>query len=147
MRFPRSTLAAACALLLASRGMALAQETKAAASDVAVTVTYKGVGTVDREHEIWVFLFDTPAIGAGSRPIATMALDKSGGTATFKEVQPNPVFVAVAFDERGDYDGNVGPPPPGTPAAIYRIKDVKLPSPVKPGDSIKITFDDSIRMQ
>ena len=147
MRFPQFILATACASMLASQGTTLAQETKAGASDVAVTVTYKGAGTVDREHEIWVFLFDTPDLGAGSRPIATMALDKSGATATFKEVQTSPVFVAVAFDERGNYDGKLGPPPPGTPVAAYRIKDAKTSSPVKPGESIKISFDDSTRMQ
>lgn len=147
MRLPRFTLAAACALMLPSQGVALGQEAKAAASEVAVTVIYKGAGTVDRAHEIWVYLFDTPDIGAGSRPVATMSLDKSGATATFPGVKANPVFVAVAFDERGDYDGNVGPPPPGTPVAVYMIKDAKTPSPVKPGDRITITFDDSVRME
>ena len=147
MRFQTLSAAAACALALVSHGTTLAQETKVAPADVAVSVTYKGAGTVDRTHQIWVFLFDAPDITAGSRPVAAMSLDKSGGTATFKEVPANPVFVAVAFDERGGYDGNVGPPPPGSPIAIYRLKDAAAASPVKPGEGVKITFDDSTRMQ
>lgn len=146
MRFLPVPFVAGCALMLASQGVGLAQEPKVAASDVAVTVTYKGAGTVDREHEIWIFLFDAPDM-AGRRPIATLVLDKSGATATFKAVEANPVYVAVAFDERGDYNGKEGPPPPGMPVAAYAIKDAKGPSPVKVGEGIAITFDDTIRMQ
>ena len=80
---------------------------------------YKGAGTVDREHKIWIFLFDNAEIGAGSMPVATMALEKNGGTATFKAVPVNPVYVAVAFDDRGTYDGTAGPPPPGTSSASW----------------------------
>lgn len=40
-----------------------------------------------------------------------------------------------------------GPPPPGSPIGAYRLKEAKSASPVKPGDSVKIIFDDSSRMQ
>lgn len=147
MRFSRIMLAAACALVLPSPPASVAQDTKTADSDIAVTVTYKGAGTVDREHEIWVFLFDNPDIGAGSRPVATIALTKNGDTATFKTVPVSPVYVGVAFDEAGPYDGVGGPPPPGSPIGVYRLKDAKGASPVKPGDRVKVTFDDTTRMQ
>jgi hypothetical protein len=31
---------------------------------LAVTVEYKGAGTVDKEHRLWIFVFDTPNISA-----------------------------------------------------------------------------------
>lgn len=146
MRFPRS-LAAGFALVLASHGAMTAQDTKAKAADIAVTVTYKGAGTVDRDHEIWVFLFESPDFGrGGATPLTVMALRKNGDTATFKGVQANPVYVAVAFDEGGSYDGIGGPPPPGSPIGMYRTKESTTASPVKPGDSVKLTFDDTTRM-
>lgn len=147
MRLSRIMFAAACALVLLSPTVGFAQGTKTVAADVAVTVTYKGAGTVDREHEIWVFLFDTPEIGAGSRPVATIALTKNGDTATFKDAPANPVYVGVAFDEGGTYDGTAGPPPAGSPIGIYQLKDAKGASPVKHGQRVKIVFDDSSRMK
>lgn len=39
------------------------------AGTVKVTVTYKGKGKVDAAHKLWVYLFDSPNIGAGSIPI------------------------------------------------------------------------------
>jgi hypothetical protein len=120
---------------------------RSASADVQATVTYTGKGKVDDTHEIWVFLFDTPDIGQGSRPIAVQAIRKSGAPATFKAVTADPVYIAVAYDETGNYDGNMGPPPSGTPIAMYS-KDGKTNTPVKPGPAakIKLSFDDSRRM-
>jgi hypothetical protein len=114
-----------------------------------VTVTYKGKGAVDDNHEVFVFLFENPDIGPGSAPIAVQAVRKNGGTASFSGVSVSPVYVAVAYDEKGDYEGTTGPPPPGTPIAIYVVKGESTPAPVRPGKSakIKLTFDDSRRMQ
>jgi hypothetical protein len=119
----------------------------ARAGDVAVTVTFKGKGPVDAKHEIWVFLFDSPNIGQGSTPVAVQAVTKSGGTATFKNVTQDLVYVAVAYDEKGDYDGNSGPPPQGAPVAVHTV-DGKAGAPVTPGPKgiVKLTFDDSQRM-
>lgn len=118
-----------------------------AAGDVAVTVTYKGKGTVDETHEIWVFLFPSAEI-AGARPIATEVLKKNGGTATFTNVPQSPVYIRTVYDEKGDYDGFSGPPPPGTPIGQYS-KDAKTIAPVTPGAGakIKIVFSDTVRMQ
>lgn len=118
----------------------------AASSDVVVTVAYTGKAKVDDTHEIWVFLFPDSNISAGSQPLAVQAVKKSGGTATFKAVARDPVYIAVAYDEKGDYDGTAGPPPPGTPIAMHGKDGVMIA--VKPGPSakVKMSFDDSRRM-
>lgn len=117
------------------------------AGDVSVTVTYKGKGPVDDTHEIWVFLFDTPTVDASSQPVMTTTVKKSGATATFKNVTQDTVYVRMAYDDKGTYDGNAGPPPPGTPVGMYST-DGKTAAPVKPGPAakVKVTFDDSRRM-
>ena len=123
----------------------------AAAKNVSVTVTYTGKGTVDASHGILVFLFATPNIGAGSEPLgAPLTIEKNGGTVTFKEVSASPVYIAVVYNEAGNYTGIGGPPPVGTPVAIHS-KDVKDPnSPplaVAPGPkaAVKIAFSDARR--
>ena len=112
--------------------------------EVTVTVTYTGKGKVDDSHELWVYLFDHPEIGAQSEPLAIQPIRKSGGTTTFKSVTADPVYVGVAYDEQGDFDA-LGEPPVGTPIAIY-AKDGKT-TPVKPGAGakVKITFDEKVR--
>jgi hypothetical protein len=117
------------------------------AGDLAVTVSYTGKGPVDDTHEIWVFLFDSPVINNSSAPVAVQAVKKSGDTAAFKNVVQDIVYVAMAYDEKGDYDGTAGPPPPGTPIGMYST-DGKAAGPVKPGPGAKIkaTFDDARRM-
>jgi hypothetical protein len=119
-----------------------------AAGDVAVTVTYKGKGAVDDTHELWVFLFDSPEVGQGARPVGTEAIKKNGGTATFANVTASPVYVRIAYDEKGDYDGFSGPPPTGTPLGMYS-KDGKTIAPVTPGPAakVKVVFDGSVKMQ
>jgi hypothetical protein len=113
-----------------------------------LTVTYKGKGDVDDTHDIFVWLFDNPNIGAGSKPIAVGVLKKNGGVVQFTELAVTPVYVAVAYDEKGDYDGTQGPPPPGTPVAIYSTDGQGTPAPidVKGTANVAMTFDDSQRM-
>ena len=60
--------------------------TSVAAGTVKVTVHYKGKGKVDASHKLWVWLFDTPNIGAGSMPIDQLALDKNDIEAVFEGV-------------------------------------------------------------
>ena len=116
------------------------------AGTVKVTVTYKGKGTVDSSHQLWVWLFDSPNIGAGSMPIAQVSLDKNGTDAVFEGVAGDKVYVAVAFDEKGGMMGD-GPPPTGSPVGVLAGKE-GAPSPVTPGDKgvATLTFDDSFRM-
>jgi hypothetical protein len=65
------------------------------------------------------------------------------------------VYVAVSYDEKGIYTETAGPPPPGTPVAIYTEKPPApgsqgppTPSPVKveKGAKVRVKFDDSNRM-
>ncbi len=134
--------------LVAGSGAGRAQEKAAekppGAREVSVTVTYTGKGPVDQTHELWVYLFDRAEIGAESEPLAIQPIRKSGGTTTFKHVTADPVYVAVAYDEKGDFDAQ-GEPPVGTPITIY-AKDGKS-IPVKPGPQgkVTITFDETVR--
>lgn len=116
------------------------------AGTVKVTITYKGKGTVDTSHKLWVWLFDTPNIGAGSMPIAQVALDKNGTDAVFDDVAGDKVYVAVAFDEQGAMMGDA-PPPTGTPIGVLTGSD-GAPSALTPGGKAAsvLTFDDSFRM-
>ena len=116
-------------------------DVRVAAGNVKVTVNYKGKGTVDASHKIWVWLFDTPNIGAGSQP-----LDQNGTVADFANVVPGQVWIAVAFDQQGVMTGNE-PPPSGSPISIYSAA-AGAPSPVTPGDKavVTITFDETMRM-
>jgi type 1 fimbria pilin len=117
-----------------------------AAGAVKVTVHYKGKGTVDGSHKVFVWLFDTPNIGPGSMPIDQVVLDKNGADATFDAVAADKVWVAVAFDEQGAMTGEAQPPP-GTPIGILMGAD-GAPTPITPGPkgAAVLTFDDSIRM-
>jgi hypothetical protein len=116
-----------------------------AAGTVKVTVNYKGKGKVDASHKLWVWVFDTPNIGAGSMPIGQVALDSNGADAVF-DVAGDKVWIAVAFDETGVMAGDA-PPPTGTPIGV--LSDATgAPSAVTPGakDAVVLTFDDSFRM-
>jgi hypothetical protein len=116
----------------------------APAGDIAVTVSYTTkAAKVDDTHEIWVFLFDHPNVARGSRPLGTEIVRKNGGTAVFKGVSTqSPVYVLALYDLTGTYDGNAGPPPPGTPMGMYSA-DRKAPTAVKPGAKIKMSFNDA----
>ena len=110
-----------------------------------VTVEYKGAGKVDKDHQIWIWVFDTPTIDGSSMPIAANSLSENGAAVTFASL-PETVYIAVAFDEKGGYDGTTGPPPSGTPVMIYG--DAGVARAIKTGGdaAVQITFDDSVRM-
>ena len=109
------------------------------AGAVKITVTYKGKGTVDTSHKLWVWLFDTPNIGAGSMPIDQIALDKNGTEAVFENVAGDKVYVAVAFDEKGAMMGD-GPPPTGSPIGILMGPD-GTPNGITPGGKAPVALD------
>jgi hypothetical protein len=114
---------------------------------LAATVEYKGTGTVDKEHRLWLFVFDTPNIGMDTMPIATGTLAENGGTYKFVGL-PKQVYLAAAFDEQGGYDMS-GPPPQGTPITIHGMATAGSATPVSTGGDdakVTITFDDSIRI-
>ena len=76
-------------------------------------------------------------------------IKKSGEATVFKGVMQDPVYVAVAYDEKGDYDGNAAPPPPGTPVLTYSVDGKGTSAPVKTagGVKIKLSFSVAQRMQ
>jgi hypothetical protein len=118
----------------------------AVAGTVKVTVTYKGKGTVDRSHKLWVWVFDTPNIGAGSMPIGQISLDTNGADAVFENVAGETVYLAAAFDESGSMMGDA-PPPTGSPIGILSGAN-GAPAGVTPGakSTAVLNFDDTIRM-
>ncbi len=138
-----TVLAAAASARVASGTVALA---KVAAGSVKVTLNYKGKGTVDGSHRVWVWLFTSPDIGPNSMPIAELTVDQNGGVATFDGISAERVWIVAAFDEQGAMSGQ-GPPPSGTPVGIYMGSD-GIPKGVAPGDAVTavLTFDDSQRM-
>ena len=117
------------------------------AGNVKVTLRYTGKGTVDSSHKLWLWLFDTPNIGAQSMPIDQISLDKNDADAVFEGVMPSQVWLAVAFDQQGAMTGNE-PPPSGSPIGIWSGGTPGPPAPITPGEKAIITlaFDDSLRM-
>ena len=126
--------------------LAAAASARVAAGSVKVTLNYKGRGTVDGSHRVWVWLFTSPDIGPGSMPIAELTVDKNGGVATFDGISAERVWIVAAFDEQGVMSGQA-PPPSGTPVGIYIGSD-GIPKGIAPGDAATavLTFDDSQRM-
>ena len=128
---------------------AAAQESQPASKTLRLFVSYTGTGTVDPEHRIHAFVFDTPQINAGSMPIAWDSTSSSGTPMVFTVSQPS-VWVAVVFDKEGGYNPSVGPPLPGTPVALYSPTDPNGPTAISFGDrqelDVKFSFDDSILM-
>lgn len=119
---------------------------KPTATDIAVTVSYKGKGTVDAGHKVIVWIFSDANLTSASRPLDTQFVTKNGATVVFKNAPATPVFVFAVYDEKGGYDGISGPPPHGLPSALYRKGPQTLPVAVKAGGpAIKLTFDDSER--
>jgi hypothetical protein len=136
----------ATAAMHSSTAVAASAGARVAAGSVKVTINYKGKGTVDDSHRVWVWLFATPDIGPGAMPIAELSIDKNGAIATFDGIAEERVWIAVAYDEKGAMTGSA-PPPPGTPVGLYVGSD-GAPRSVVTGDSTVavLTFDDSFRM-
>lgn len=123
-----------------------AENDAAAAESLNVSVKYTGKGDVDKTHQLWIWLFDTPDIGPDAIPVAELSLDQNGGTVRFEDVGAQKVWIAVTFDEKGGFAGSA-PPPSGSPITLYGA-DSGGPTPVTPGAqaAVSITFDDSQRM-
>jgi uncharacterized protein (DUF2141 family) len=138
----RRAVISAAVLLLGIASVAIAQST----GDLTVTATYKGKGPIDETHEILVFVFDTPDITPGMRPLGVQRITKNGGSATFKNLD-GIVYVRTAYDESGTYDAQLGPPV-GLPIGMYTT-DRKTAAPVKiaPGTKVSVVFTEAIRYQ
>ena len=149
----KKALTVVVAALLANLAQPVASITAAplaistAAGTVKVTVHYKGKGTVDASHKLWVWVFDSPNIGPTSSPIDQMTLDSNDADAVFEGIASDTVWVAAAFDESAAMTGNA-PPPPGTPIGILAGKDGAPIAVVPAAKAVEVvlTFDDSQRM-
>lgn len=116
------------------------------AKELRVKLTYTGSGTVDATHGIHLYAFDTPNISEGSMPIAMDSVYENGGEVVFSYITQSPVYLAAAY---GDFDAMMGPPPSGTPVALYKPGDVNMPTPIqmdKDKVEVDFTFDDSMKM-
>ena len=135
----------ATATMHLSTAMPVFAGARVTAGTVKVTVNYKGKGTVDATHRVWVWLFTSPDIAPGSMPIAEVSLDTNGALATFDGIDGERVWIAAAFDESGTMTGNA-PPPSGSPVGLFVGAD-GAPKSVVPGESaVVLAFDDSFRM-
>lgn len=101
-------------------------------------------------------MFETPDIGPNADAIAVdtiLNVDESpavtlgpdsGGAVVTKNLAPQTVYLAVAYDEIADYDGREGPPPAESPIAIYSAEGRGRPAAASPGAKtrIKLSFDE-----
>lgn len=142
----RLIVVALIAMLTSSAVITAATRNAGAAATLKVTVHYKGKGTVDAAHKLWVWVFDSPNIGPGSMPVGQVSLDKNDTDASFDGLaEGSKYYLAAAFDETGTMFGEA-PPPTGTPIGILGMSS-GAPTPVVPGkDPAVLTFDDSMRM-
>jgi hypothetical protein len=133
-----------------SASPAAGQEQAAQSGRLAVAVEYTAKGSVDQDHKIWIWLFDNPNSDtwADSTPVAIGSLTENGASYKFAGL-PKQVYFAMGYDETGGYDGTSGPPPQGTPIAIYGIASTGAAAAVDTGGdetAVNTTFDDSMRM-
>ena len=150
MRWRQLAQVCLAAAVMTAGAATIAQAQAAEGGKLKVTVEYKGTaGTVDTEHKIWVWLFDTPNISADSMPLAVGALKENKATYKFIAL-PKKVYIAAAFDTQGGYDGSSAPPPTGTPLTILGSTGMGAPATAVEtgGDDavVTVTFDDSIKM-
>ena len=140
----RTLLSVASAFALAG-GLVLAQP-----GPLLITVDYQGPGTVSQDHQLSVFVFDDPNMSADSLPIWTGQLADNQKTLSAGSFEAPTIWVAVTFDETGGYDPFAGPPPSGSPFALYSTDPTGMPTGVALHDDqeteIAIAFDGTLRM-
>jgi len=145
----------AAGLLGVASMVAMAQQPKpeekpATTRTLKAKLNYTGAGTVDEKHKIFLFVFDSPDfMQGGSMPVGFGSASAKDGTVTITDLAVSPIYIAVAYDPTGGYDGQSGPPPSGASMGVY-AKTPGTPEPVKidPGKTAEITvaFDDSFKM-
>ena len=140
----RTLLSVASAFALAG-GLVLAQP-----GPLLITVDYQGPGTVSQDHQLSVFVFDDPNMSADILPIWTGQLADNQKTLSAGSFDASTIWVAVTFDETGGYDPFAGPPPSGSPFALYSTDPTGMPTGVALHDDqkteIAIAFDGTLRM-
>ena len=140
----RTLLSVASAFALAG-GLVLAQP-----GPLLITVDYQGPGTVSQDHQLSVFVFDDPNMSADSLPIWTGQLADNQNALPAGSVVASAIWVAVAVDGAGGDDPLAGPPPSGSPFALYSTDPTGMPTGVALHDDqeteIAIAFDGTLRM-
>ncbi len=119
---------------------------------VRVKLHYTGSGTVDAKHKIGVALWNSTDFmkqGSSTAPLAVKTATDKDGAVTFSDVTTSPVYASAAYDPKGDWDGQSGPPPTGSSLGMYS-KTPGTPEPinVKPGKTVtvELSFDDTTKM-
>ena len=136
-----------CGALLAAGWTISAQQERT----LQVQIHYTGSGTVDKDHKIYVALWDSADFTDGSvPPVAVESTASKDGIVTFSDVQKVPAFASTAFDPSGQWDAQSGPPPTGSSLGMHSKAPPK-PEPIEiaPGKTAKVTinFDDSQKVQ
>jgi hypothetical protein len=139
-------------LILAVLGLGglVAQENQSTTRTLKLKLSYTGTGTVDEKHKLYVFLFDSPDFIKGEQipPIGAQSASAKSETLTFT-VTTSPVYIVAAYDIAGSYDGQSGPPPSGSPVAVYSTEP-GAPAPIKieagKTAEVELAFDDTIKM-
>lgn len=149
----RTVVARALIIVVAltlSANLLARQNEPAQTGKLAISVEYTGKGAVDKDHRLWIWLFDNPdsSTWPDSTPLAVAMLTENGATYKFTGL-PQQVYFATGYDEAGGYDGTAGPPPAGTPVSVYGMADGGMAKAVDTGGDdavVTATFDDSFRM-
>ena len=149
----RTVVARALIIVVAltlSASLLARQNQPAETGKLAISVEYTGKGAVDKDHRLWIWVFDNPdsSTWPDSTPLAVAMLTENGATHKFTGL-PKQVYFGTAYDEAGGYDGTAGPPPAGTPISVYGMADGGMAQAVGTGGddaAVKATFDDSFRM-
>lgn len=150
MKFSLVPLAGVLLGLLVIAPPRASSQDSTAGSKLEVRVNYTGSGTVDEKHKIYVVLWDSADFTHGSgMPVELLAISSKSGTVTFLDVKKSPAYVSSAFDPKGEWDGQSGPPPDGASLGLYS-KTPGQPEPIelKAGKitTIDLAFDDSTKM-
>jgi hypothetical protein len=131
-----------------------------------VKVNYTGAGMVDKNHRIYVLLFDSnpytasslidstsattpPAAAAGvSHILRRFSASRKNETITFKYLSSSPVYAAAFVDQNGNYDGHSDPAPGGPMGAYGKAPGKLAPIKLKDGKRVRIViaFDDSAKI-
>lgn len=140
----------AIGLLVSAGGRGKAQSTSSGGT-LKVMCHYKGAGTVDESHKIYIALWDTPSFvdGSGSKwPIGTKVISAKNDSVMFTDIKASPVYVSAMYDAKGDWDAQSAPPS-GSSLGLYS-KEPPKPTPieVKSGETetIHLSFDDAQKM-
>jgi len=138
------------AVLLAGLALMLAgpsARAQGSAKELRVKATYSGQGQVDAKSGIHLYLFDSPDFASGAvMPINMTSVHENGGVATFSGLTQKTVYMVAAY---GGDELTMGPPPSGTPVAMYRPGDPSMPTPIameKDVVEVEFAFDDSFRI-